>query len=198
MPVEDPGRRVVEQGRLRVSLEERGRVVDEELVERVLARDEQREPTCPPPGASPLLPQRRDRPRETDGDRAVEQADVDAELERVGRGHAQQLALDEPPLDLASLLRRVPGAVRGKPPRGLRVESVAGEAMDELGRLPALREADHPEATADQPRQELARVAEWARARAQLRVEQLGVPEHHLALGARRRVRRDEPNVEPG
>ena len=59
VPVEDPRRYVVEESRLRVPLEERGRVVDEELVEPVLARDEQREPARAPAGAAPLLPERR-------------------------------------------------------------------------------------------------------------------------------------------
>ena len=63
-------------------------------------------------GASPLLAQARDGAGEADRDRAVEVADVDAELERVGGCDAEQFALDEPPLDLPSLLRRVAGAVR--------------------------------------------------------------------------------------
>ena len=76
-----------------------------------------REPVAAAAGASPLLAQRRDRAGEADGDRAVEQADVDAELERVRRRDAEQLALDEPPLDLAPLLGRVAGAVRREPLR---------------------------------------------------------------------------------
>ena len=66
-------------------------------------------------GAAPLLAQRRDGAGEADRDRAVEQADVDPELERVGCGHPEQLALDEAPLDLAALLGRVAGAVGSEP-----------------------------------------------------------------------------------
>ena len=95
--------RVVEDRRLDAPLEQRLRLAHEVLVERVLGRDEDREPVPAPAGAAPLLAQARDRAREADGDRAVEQADVDAELERVGRGDAEELALDEPPLDVAPL-----------------------------------------------------------------------------------------------
>ena len=87
--VEDPGVRVVDDRGLDPTGEERVRLAREELVERVLARDEHGEPAPASPGAPPLLPQRRDRAGEADGDRAVEQADVDAELERVRRRDAR-------------------------------------------------------------------------------------------------------------
>ena len=89
----------------------------EELVERVLAGDVDREPAPAPPRAPPHLAQRRDRAGERHADRGVERADVDPELERVGRDDAEQLAVDEPPLELAPLLRRVAGAV-GRDPLG--------------------------------------------------------------------------------
>ncbi len=69
--------------------------------------------------------------------------------------------------------------------------------MHELRRLAALREADRAQAAADEPRQQPRRVAERARARAELRVEQLGVPEDDLALGLRRGVAGDDADVEP-
>ena len=97
--------------------EQRLGLAHEELVERVLARDEHGEAVLAPAGAAPLLAQARDRAREADRDRAVEQADVDSELERVRGGHAQELALDEAALDLAPLRGRVARAV-GREPRG--------------------------------------------------------------------------------
>ena len=112
MAVEDARVRVVEDRRLDAAAEERLRLAHEVLVERVLAGDEHGEPVAAAPGPSPLLAQARDRAREADRDHAVEQPDVDAELERVRRGHAEQLALDEAPLDLAPLRGRVAGAVR--------------------------------------------------------------------------------------
>ena len=143
-------------------------------------------------GASPLLAQARDRSREADRDRAVEVADVDAELQRVGGGDAEQLALDEPPLDLAPLLRRVAGAVRREPGRGRRVEPIAGEAVDQLGRLAALREADRAQAASDEPGEQPRRLAERARPQPELGVEQRRVPERDRPLGARRRIVLDD------
>jgi len=96
------------------------------------------------PGSAPLLPERGDRARESDRDRAVEEADVDAELEGVGRRDPEQLALDETLFDPAPLLRRVAGSVRREPPRRRDVDSLDREAVDELGRLAALGEADRP------------------------------------------------------
>ena len=113
--VEDPRVRVVEDRCLDAAGEQCVGLAREELVERVLARDEDREAAVAPPGPPPLLAERRDRAREADRDRAVEEADVDPELERVGRRDAEQIALDEPPLDLAPLLGRVAGAVRREP-----------------------------------------------------------------------------------
>src|SRR5262249_2562470 len=81
--VEDPRVGVVEDRRLDAAREEGIRLLREELVERVLARDEDRQAAIASPGPSPLLAQRRDRPGESDRDRAVEKTDVDAELERV-------------------------------------------------------------------------------------------------------------------
>ena len=63
--------------------EERVGLAHEVLVERVLARDQDCEPVAAPPGAPPLLPQRRDGAGEADRDRAVEQPDVDPQLECV-------------------------------------------------------------------------------------------------------------------
>ena len=64
----------------------------EELVERVLAGDVDREPAAAPPGAPPHLAQRGDRAGERHADRRVERADVDPQLERVGRDDAEQVA----------------------------------------------------------------------------------------------------------
>src|SRR6478672_9279329 len=119
-------------------------------------------------GASPLLAKARHRAGETDRDRAVEVADVDAELERVGRCDSEQVALDEPPLDLAPLLRRVAGAVRRQAPGGCGVQPVAGKAVDELRRLAALREADRAQAAAREAGQQPRRFPERARSQPEL------------------------------
>src|SRR6185369_13475589 len=134
--------------------------------------------------AAPLLPEARDGAREADGDRAVQQSDVDAELERVRRGDPEELSLDEAALDVSTLRRRVPGAVRREPLRGRRVDAVGRQAVDQLGLLAALRETDRPQIALHELRHQPGGVAERARAQSELGVEQLRVPESDGALGA--------------
>ena len=105
---------VVEDRRLDPAAEELVGLSHEVLVERVLGADQDCEAVAPAAGAPPLLAQRGDGAREADRDHRVEQADVDPELERVGRGNAEELALGEPPLDLAPLTCCVAGAVRAR------------------------------------------------------------------------------------
>ena len=131
-PARPPERRLVGGGEqvlhldlLRLGVEDRGLdgtleellgMAAEELVERVLAGDVERQAAAPPPGAAPHLAQAGDGSRERDADRRVELADVDPQLERVGRDDAEQLAARQRGLDLAPLLGRVAGAV-GRDPR---------------------------------------------------------------------------------
>ena len=100
------------------AVEELVGVAAEELVERVVAGHVHREARCCGGPARPHIWRRlRDGARERHADRGVEVADVDAELERVGGHDGQQVALGQPPLDLAPLRRRVAGAV-GRDPLG--------------------------------------------------------------------------------
>src|SRR5207248_697023 len=73
---------------------------------------------------------------ERDADRRVQLADVDAQLQRVGRDDRQQLSGRELSLDVAPLLGRVAGAVGSDPlrqlPLALGGEAVAGQALDQL------------------------------------------------------------------
>ena len=190
--VEDARVRVVEDRGLDAAREQRVRLAREELVERVVARDEDGQPSLASPCAPPLLAQRCDRAGEADGDRAVEEPDVDPELERVRRGHAEELALDETALDLAALLRRVAGAVRSEPARRRTVEALRREAVDELRRLAALGEADRPQPTRRELREQPRGIPERARAQPELRVEERRVPDHDLALGPCGRVLIDD------
>ena len=148
MSVEDARVCVIEDRRLDLPAQERLGLPHEVLVERVLARDEDRKPVSASPRPSPLLPERGHRAGEADRDRAVEQADVDPELEGVGRADTEEVALDEAPLDLPTLLRRVAGTVRREArAQGGIVEPVDGEAVDQLRGLARLREADRAQAT---------------------------------------------------
>ena len=154
MPVEDARVRVVENCRLHAAAQQCLGLPHEELVEGVLARDEHRQTRLAPPGAAPLLAQACHGARKADREGTVEQADIDAELEGVRGRDAQQVACEQPPLDLPALGGRVPGAVRGKSLGERPVEPVAREAVDELRGLAALREADRAQASLDQRREE--------------------------------------------
>ena len=113
MLAEDQRALVVEDRRLDGALEEVVGVAAEELVERVLARDVDSQAPPAPPGAPPHLAQRGDGAGEGDDDGGVELADVDAELQCVGRDHRAQLAADKAALQLAALLGGVARAVGG-------------------------------------------------------------------------------------
>ena len=152
MPVEHAGIRVIEDRRLDTPSEQRVRLAHEVLVERVVGGDEHRDAVALPAGTAPLLAQAGHGARKTDRDHAVEQADVDAQLERIRRGHAEQLAGREPLLDVAPLRRRVPGAVRREAVLVLAAEPLEGEAMDQLRRPAALREAQRAQAALDEAR----------------------------------------------
>ena len=89
----------------------------EELVERILAGDVDRQAPPAPSGPAPHLAQAGHRAREGDADRRVELADVDAELQRVGGHDTEQLAAGQPALDLVALGGRVAGPV-GRDPLG--------------------------------------------------------------------------------
>ena len=197
MRVEDARVRMVEPRRLDPALEQRLGLAHEELVERVLARDEHREAVAAASGPAPLLAQRGDGAGEADRDRAVELADVDPELERVRRRDAEQLAVHQPPLDLAPLRRRVAGAVGGEARGGRGVDAVGGEAVDQLGGLAALREADRAQAPRDEPGHQERRLRERARADPELRVEQRRIPEDDVALAPGPRCRRRRPSPAP-
>ena len=92
---------------------------------------------------------------------------------------------------------RVAGAVGRKAVAVLLAEPVEREAVDQLGRLAALREAERPQAALDELRHQPRRLAERARADAELLVEQRRVPERDRPLGPRRGIVLDDGEVDP-
>ena len=160
--------RVVEDRRLDAPPEQLVRLPHEVLVERILRRDEHREPVPAAARAAPLLPQRRHRAGEADGDHRVEEADVDAELERVRGGHPEQVAAGEPPLDLAPLLRRVAGPVRRE--AGVVAEPLGREAVDQLGGLARLGERQRAQSALDELGLQLRRLGQGRATQAQFDV----------------------------
>ncbi len=182
--------------------EQRLGVVDEIAVERVGAGNEQREALAAAARAAPLLAQARDAAGEADRERAVEQPDVDAELERLGRDDAEQAARDEVALDAPPLLGRVARAVRREAVGHLALargdQALAREAVHELAGLAALDEADRAQAARGERREQAGGLAQRGAARALRLVEQRGVPERHAARRVRRAVVVHDAHVEPG
>ena len=107
----------VEHRRLDRGAEQRLGVVHQEGVERIVARDEDADRVAArAAGAAELLLQCGPGAGEADADDRVEPGDVDAELERVGAGQAQQVTVAQTLLELAALLGQVAAAI-GRDPR---------------------------------------------------------------------------------
>ena len=168
----------------------------EELVEAVDPGQVDREAVASAARPSPHLPQARDRAGEADADRRVELADVDPELERVGRDDREQIAGAQPRLDLAPLLWRVAGPVGSDPvgqvPAAALGQLVAGEALDQLDPAAAADEADRPRPGEGELGEHVGGLGERRAAGAGAAVEQRRVPDRDPPTGPRGAVGVDE------
>ena len=194
---------VVEDRGLDRPLQELVGMAAEELVERVVARDVDREPAAAPPGPAPHLAQRRDGPRERHTDRGIQRPDVDPQLQGIGRHDAEQLAVHQPPLELAPLRRRVARPVRRDPLGQRRVAAPRQlqrrEARHQLDRLARLHEHDRARALDHQLREQVGGLGQGRAPRGRLVIGDRRVPHRHRALGAGRAVAVDHRDVvEPG
>ena len=192
--VQDAWVLVIEDRSLDPPVEEHLGLAHEVLVERVVGGDEHRKAVSAAAGAPPLLAKAGHGPREADRDDAVQRADVDAELERVGRAHAEQLAREEPLLDLAPLRRGVAGSIRRE--ERTVTEALGGQPVDQLRGAAALGEDERPLALGHQLGEQLRALGERAAAQAELLVEQRRVPQCNRPLGPRRGVVADDREVE--
>ena len=124
--------------------EHRPRVVGEVVVQRVVAGDEDDQRLLlRPPGPPGLLPQRGERARVAGQHDGVQPGDVDAELQRVRRRHAEQVAGRQGPLQLAALLGQVAAAVGVHPAHEVVAAAVVQQAAGLLGHR--LRAAPRPD-----------------------------------------------------
>ena len=125
-------------------------VVDQVGVQRVVARDHHAERVAgAAPGPTDLLPERGAGAREAGEEHGVEAADVDAELEGVRGGQAEQPAVAQGRLELAALLGEVAAAVRRDLVDQARVDLAEQPSRGERHRLgaapgPDERERAHP------------------------------------------------------
>jgi hypothetical protein len=190
---------VIQDRRLDGAVEELLRMAAEELVERVVSGHVERKPPAPATRAAPLLAKACDGSGERHGDRRVEMPDVDAELERVRRDHAEQLALGEPALELPPLLGGVAGSVRSDLTlaHGI-VEAVPGEPVDQLGGAPRAREADRAHVRLHEVGEEGGRLAQARGTPPRVLVQKRRVAHHDLSLAPRGAVAIDELEIETG
>ena len=135
----------IDQRVLGRGIEEIRGIADNELIERRAAGDEHgRRPTAPSSRTSGSLPRGGDRPGVTGHDTDVERADVDAELQRVGRDDRAHAPLAQPFFNLAAALRQVTTAIA--PNLILRAwlaaEIVLQVCRQDLGRQATLGEHD--------------------------------------------------------
>ena len=105
--------------------------------------------------------------------------------------HGPQLAAEQPPLDVAALLRRVTGSV-GHDGAGCQriaiLEAPARVAVDQLGRLARGGEVDRPPSGEHRLGQDVARLGQRALAHAEGDVDERRVPQDDRLLGSRRAV----------
>ena len=176
-------------------VEEIRRVLGHELIDRRARRHHHRRGTRgPPPGAAGTLPGGGNRAGIARHDRHVERADVDAELERVGRDHAAHLSLAQPLLDLAPAQRKVAAAIAADllGHARHRLEVLFQIRGEDLGGQPALRKHDHLQIAAQELPRHAPRLGQIRTTDAQLAVHHRRIHEHDELLAARRAALTDE------
>ena len=178
----------------------------EEGVDRLVASHEHAERRLPvATGSSHLLPERRPRAGEAHADDGVEPADVDAQLERVGGGQAEQVARAEPVLQGPPFLGQVPAAVGGHPGGQLGgdlAEALLRASGDGLCPSPGPREDEGAGAVQHQVGEHVGRLAARGPPARRLRrvrgADQGRLPERDRARAVRRGVVGHGHHVEPG
>ena len=164
-------------------------IADDELIDRRAARDEHRRRSRrPAAGAAGALPRRGNRARIPGHDRHVERADVDAELQRVGRDDRAHHAVAQAALDLAAAVRQVAAAIaadhvgRARRP----VKRILQIRRQDLDREAALREEDQLQVVLEELERDAPRFREVRAADPELRVDDRRIDEQEELLAARR------------
>lgn len=136
MPLDDDVVVGIDDRPFRLAPEKRLGLMDEILIQRVLARDEQHRGFLPgPPHATAPLHGRNDRARIPHKDAHVEAAYIDPQFQRAGRDHGKQLPVAHAGFDLAPFLGQKTRPVRADAAReasGL----VSGPQRDEFRHAP--------------------------------------------------------------
>ena len=181
----------IDAGVLRRPLEEIIRMLDDVLVERCARRHQhRRRGRLPPPGAPGPLPGGGDRPRISRHHDRIERADVDPELERVGRHHGPYLAIAQLALDLAALLRKISAAIaahhlrRQRPP----VDRVLEIRNQDFGREAVIGEHQRLLVALDEFERDSPRLVDIAAPNPQLPVDHGRIVEEEIFFARRRAV----------
>src|SRR5207244_8280678 len=129
-----------------------------------------RRPAAPTPGASGLLPERRDAAGIAGEHRHVEVTDVDAELERVGRDDPEHLALAQALLDRPATRRQVAAPISSHDSAIARLvgDAALDRSQQDFGGEAALREDNRGDLLLEEPQRELRRFADVRRADSEL------------------------------
>ena len=116
----------------------------------------------------------------------VQRADVDAQLQRVGRHHGADLAVAQLAFDLAALPRQIAAAIAANG-SGAHRPSLAGVLQigdQDFGRQPVVREHERLLAAVDELERDAARLVEIAAPDAELPVHHRRIVEDEVLLAA--------------
>ena len=184
----------IDQALFGIGTEEIFGMADDELVERRARGNEHPDRPGPASGAAQLLPRRGDGARIADQHRALQAADVDSELERVGAHHGCDLSAAQPCFYLSPVQRQVAGAVAAHALRRVeaRRQVLAQIAEHHLDLQPAAAKDDGLHAGANPGRGDAARLEHRAAAHAEVAVDQWRVVEDKPPFAPRRAVPIDE------
>ena len=171
------------------ALEEIFGMLDDVLIER-RARSHQHGQRCglPAPRAAGPLPGGRDGPRIAGHHHGIQRADVDAQLQRIGRHHRAEFAVAQLAFDLAPFLGQIAAAVAAHTSRQLRIEIILQIRQQNLGRQAAVGEHQRLLAAVEQLPRDAPRLVQISAADAQRAVHHRRVVKHHEFLTRRRTV----------
>ena len=185
----------IDQRALRRRVEEVRRIPDDKLIERGAARHEHRgRSATAASGASGPLPGGRDRAGIAGHHAHVERADIDAELQRIGRDDGADAAFAQALLDFAPPLRQVAAAIaanllaRARRP----LEVIFQIRRQELGRQAALRKDNRLQAALEELAGDAAGLAQIRAPDAELLADDRRVDEEEELLASRRAVLRHQ------
>ena len=166
-------------------IDEELRIADDELVERIAGRDHYAERcTIASSRATETLPGAGDRARIAVQEAHVERADVDAELERVGRDHAVERAFAQLSFGLAALPGKITTAIRGDARRLSRIVvervlQILGQHFDHQSRV---REHDRLQPRRDRRTREARRLRSCRCSQPEVGIDHRGIPKQQVFL----------------